>query len=141
MNLAYRLGADAVALLHLAYALTIVLGQLLIVIGIPLRWAWIRNLKFRIIHVLMILIVVVESWFGITCPLTSLEKYFREQAGQTSYEGDFIANSIHKLLFFEFTPATFTWIYSCFGALVIGTWCLAPPRVRASTGLKEVHDN
>lgn len=137
MNLFYRLAADAVVVLHAAYALTIVVGLLLIVIGIPLRWQWIRNLKFRVTHLVMILIVVVESWLGITCPLTTLEKYLRGKAGETSYDGDFIANAVHDLLFFEFTPTTFTWIYSCFGGLVVLTLFLAPPKWRASGELQQ----
>ena len=128
MSFTYRLAADLVVFLHFAYAMTIVIGQVLIVVGIPLKWRWIRNLKFRIIHLTMILIVVAESWLGITCPLTTLEKYLRHQAGETSYRGDFIANMVHEVLFFELTPATFTWIYSLFGAAVLATLFLAPPR-------------
>jgi len=128
MSLAYRLAADFVVLLHFTYALTILIGQLLILVGIPLKWQWIRNLKFRVIHLTMILIVVAESWLGITCPLTTLEKYLRQQAGETSYQGDFIANMVHEVLFFELTPTIFTWIYSIFGLAVLATLMLAPPR-------------
>lgn len=131
MSLAYRLAADFVVVVHFAYAMTILVGQALIMIGIPLKWRWIRNLKFRIIHLTMILIVVAESWLGITCPLTTLEKHFRQQSGEASYQGDFIANAVHEFLFFELTPTVFTWIYSLFGAAVLITLFLAPPR-RAS---------
>ncbi len=132
MSLAYRLAADCVVLVHFAYAMTIVLGQLLIIIGIPLKWRWIRNLKFRVVHLTMILVVVVESWLGVTCPLTTLEKSFRQQAGESSYEGDFIANMLHELLFFEATPTTFTWIYSIFGAAVVASLFIAPPQRQSS---------
>jgi hypothetical protein len=127
MSLLYRLCADAVVVVHFAYAMTIVMGLLLILIGIPLRWQWIRNFRFRLIHLTMILIVVVESWAGIECPLTALERHLRELAGQATYRGDFVANIVHEVLFFEFTPQTFTWIYSAFGLLILGTLVLAPP--------------
>ena len=130
MELAYRLTADLVVVVHFLYAMTIVIGLLLILLGIPLRWQWIRNLKLRLIHLAMILIVVAESFFGIECPLTTLEKYLRAMAGETSYRGDFIANLVHDVLFFEFSTQTFTWIYTAFGLLVAATWVFAPPRRR-----------
>ena len=130
MDLAYRLTADLVVVVHFLYAMTIVIGLLLILLGIPLRWQWIRNLKLRLIHLAMILIVVAESWLGIECPLTKLEKYLRATAGETSYRGDFIANLVHDVLFFEFSTQTFTWIYTAFGLLVAATWVFAPPRRR-----------
>lgn len=137
MNLVYRVSADLVVLVHFAYALTIVVGLLLILIGIPLRWQWIRNLKFRLIHLAMILIVVGESWLGIECPLTTLERHLRGLAGETTYRGDFIANLVHETLFFEFTPQTFTWIYTTFGLLVLVTLVLAPPRWRTATSIDD----
>ena len=127
MNFGYRIAADLVVLVHFAYATTIVLGLLLIVVGIPLKWQWIRNFRFRAVHLTMILIVVIESWLGIECPLTTLEKSLREAAGETSYRGDFIASIAHEWLFFDFTPTTFTWIYTAFGLAILATIALAPP--------------
>lgn len=128
MQFAYRIAADVVVVLHATYALFVVLALPAIYLGIIRRAAWVRNLKFRLIHLAMILIVVVESWCGITCPLTVLEKQLRQQAGQSAYTGDFLANVVHDLLFFEAEPWVFTVIYSGFGLLVAATFVLAPPR-------------
>lgn len=101
MELVYRLAADLVVAFHATYVLFVVVGFLLILIGILLKWSWIRNLWFRLAHLAAILIVVAEAWLGITCPLTTWEKALRAEAGQSTYRGDFVANLIHELLFFD----------------------------------------
>ena len=58
----YRLAADAVVVVHMAYVLFVIVGFLLTLAGCVLRWRWIRNPWFRGIHLTMILIVVFEAW-------------------------------------------------------------------------------
>ena len=132
MPILFRLAADLTVTLHMSYVLFVVCGQIAIIIGAIRKWQWIRNMWFRIIHISMITIVVFESLLGITCPLTTLERYFRRQAGQTTYQGDFVANCIHDAIFFEFQPWVFTAIYTSFGLLVVGTMVLAPPKRKRS---------
>ena len=127
MTTFYRLAADAVVVIHFAYAASVVLGLALILIGIPLRWRWIRNRWFRLVHLAMIGIVVAEAWAGIVCPLTVWEKNLRELAGDKTYQGDFIANWVHDALFFDFPPWVFTVIYTAVGLLIASTFWLAPP--------------
>ena len=76
----------------------------------------------------MILIVVLEAWFGVVCPLTSLEQYLRRQGGEAGYQGDFIGRWVHDLIFVDLSPATFTVLYTLFGLTVLATFLLVPPR-------------
>jgi hypothetical protein len=124
----YRLLADLVVVLHAAYAATVVLGMAAILVGILFRWRWIRNFWFRVIHFLMILVVAVQAVAGLDCPLTTLEKHLREKAGDAAYPGAFIGTWVNRLLFYEFQPWVFTVAYCLFGALVLATLLLAPPR-------------
>ena len=130
MSILYRLAADLTVVFHMSYAMFIVAGQILILVGAIGKWQWIRNVWFRSIHLTIIAIVVAESFLGIVCPLTTLEKWLRRQAGQTSYQGDFLARWVHDLLFVELSPATLTAAYTLFGLLVAATFWLAPPRRR-----------
>lgn len=127
-----KLAADAIVVIHFAFVLFVLIGQLLIMVGALAGWDWIRNLKFRLIHLGSILFVVAESLLGIVCPLTTLEKWLRDQAGETSYEGDFIASWVHEALFFEAEPWVFTVCYTLFGLLVLLTFLYAPPRRKLS---------
>ena len=130
-----KLAADAIVVIHFAFVLFVLLGQLLIMIGALAGWTWVRNFKFRLIHLGSILFVVAESVLGIVCPLTTLEKWLQKQSGGAAYEGDFIARWVHEVLFFDketIPPWLFTIIYSLFGLLVLLTFIFAPPR-RKST--------
>jgi Protein of Unknown function (DUF2784) len=126
----YRILADLVVAAHVAYVAFVVLGQAAILYGLARKRNWVRNFYFRWLHLLTIAIVVVQSWLGTTCPLTDLENYFRAQAGQTGYPGDFIGYWLDELLFFEAPPWVFIAAYTIFGALVLATFVLAPPRWR-----------
>lgn len=124
----YQLLADLIVIVHFAYVLFLIVGLVLTVIGGILRWKFVRNVYFRGIHLAMIVIVVVESWLGITCPLTTWEKNLRSSSGEQSYSGDFLARFAHDWLFFDASPWVFTLLYTLFGSLVFLTWVLFPPR-------------
>ena len=129
----YQIAANAIAVIHLAYVGFVVLGFFAILAGIVLRWEWIRNAKFRLIHLAMIGIVVLESVGGMTCPLTTWEAELRRRAGQQTTDDDFIASLVHQLMFFDLPQWVFTTIYIVFGLGVFATFLIAPPRFR-STG-------
>ena len=124
----YRLAADAIVLVHFAYVAFVVVGLLAILLGLVGRWSWVRNVWFRLLHLLAILIVAGEAVCGITCPLTTWEQHLRALAGDTAYQGDFIADWTHRLLFYEFQPWVFTLAYVLFGLIVLATFVFAPPR-------------
>jgi polyferredoxin len=126
----YRVLADLVVIVHFAYVIGVMLGLLAILMGGLLKWEWVRNRWFRGIHLLMILIVVVQAWLGIMCPLTVWEQQLRRKGGQETYQGDFIANWAHDLLFFEAEPWVFTVCYTLFGGLVLATLFLVKPHWR-----------
>lgn len=126
----YKLAADLVVVLHFGYVAFVVLGQLAILIGILLRWGWIRNMWFRCLHLGAIGIVVAEALLGWVCPLTTLEAWLRAQAGATTYQGDFIGHWAHQLLFYDAPPWVFTTAYVAFGLIVLATFCIAPPKRR-----------
>jgi hypothetical protein len=75
----YRLSADLISTVHLALMLFLIFGQLAILVGIVLRWRWIRNPWFRWIHMAIILIVAAEAVLKINCPLTDWETDLRRK--------------------------------------------------------------
>jgi len=119
--------ANAVLILHVAIVLFIIGGLVLTLAGAALKWSWVRNFYFRALHLVAIGYVAMEAWLGIVCPLTTLELWLRERAGQAVYDGDFIAFWLRKLLFFEAAPWVFVAAYSGFGLLVLLSWLLVPP--------------
>jgi hypothetical protein len=121
--------ADAVLLLHLAIVVFVVGGLVAILVGHARGWGWVRGLGFRLAHLAAIGIVVAESWFGITCPLTTLESWLRAQAGSAPYQRGFIEHWVQRVLFYDAPPWVFVLAYSAFGALVVAAWWYVPPRL------------
>lgn len=124
----YRLAADAMLLGHVLYVAFVVLGLLAVVVGGFRGWAWVRNPWFRWLHLAAIGIVVLQSWLGITCPLTIWEMALRERAGDTVYEGAFIAHWLNRLLYYQAPEWVFVLVYTGFGSLVAASWYWVRPR-------------
>jgi hypothetical protein len=121
--------ADIILIVHALFVAFVVLGLVLIVIGMLRQWIWIKNLWFRIVHLLAIGIVVTQVWFGKICPLTRWESSMREAGGGVGYSGSFVQHWLQKLIFYDFAPWIFTLAYTIFGVLVLCIWILVPPRL------------
>jgi Protein of Unknown function (DUF2784) len=89
MTSAYRVTADAIVVLHLAFVVFVGLGGLL-----AIRWRWIAWL-----HVPAVLWGVTIEFGGWICPLTPLENYLRQWSGAPGYEGDFVARYVIPVLY------------------------------------------
>lgn len=124
----YRLLADAVLALHVAIAAFVVLGLIVVVAGNLRSWGWVNRLWFRLAHLAAIAVVVAESWFGMVCPLTTLEMWLRVKGGGPAYSGGFIEHWLQYLLYYDAPAWVFTLVYSLFGLAVLATWWLLPPR-------------
>lgn len=120
--------ADLVLLIHFAIVLFVVGGLLLIVFGNLLRWPWVNHWWFRAMHLLAISVVVLESWLGIECPLTTLENWLRLQAGQGVYQGSFIQHWVHGVMFYQAPGWVFALAYTLFGLAVVAAWWRWPPQ-------------
>jgi len=124
----YSLIADLIVSIHFVYVIFVVGGLFVIVLGGVLRWRFIRNFWLRATHLVMILIVVFEALFGISCPLTNWEYELRIVAGQQNAAGgSFVARLIQQIIFYDFPLIVFTVAYCVFGAAVLATWRLFPP--------------
>lgn len=124
----YAYAADAMLVIHVLFVAFVVLGLILIFVGRLLAWQWVRNLWFRIAHLAGIGIVVLQAWVGVVCPLTIWEMQLREKAGEYIYQGSFIAHWLNELLYYQAPAWVFIVCYTIFGALVVLSWFLVPPR-------------
>ncbi|MEM1263714.1 MAG: DUF2784 domain-containing protein [Pseudomonadota bacterium] len=123
----YAVAADVVLALHVSVVVFVVLGLLLVLLGWAMGWQWIRNPWFRLTHLACIAVVAVQSWFGIVCPLTTLEMYFRRLAGEATYSGSFIGHWLNSLLYYQAPWWIFMLVYTLFGSLVVATWIWVRP--------------
>jgi hypothetical protein len=85
----YRLAADTVFILHLAFIVFVVLGGCLC-------WRWPRVVWAHGPAALYGVSIMLVGWI---CPLTPLENSLRERAGQQGFEGGFIEHYIVPLIY------------------------------------------
>jgi hypothetical protein len=124
----YRILADAIVVFHFAYVAFVVIGMIAILVGILRRWAWVRNFWFRAIHLAAIGVVVLETLFGVLCPLTEWEDSLREASGAPNEAGTFVGRWAHALLFVDTPPSVLSVCYVIFGVAVVAAFVVAPPR-------------
>ena len=123
--------ADIVLILHFFFFLFCVGGEAAILAGAPLKIEWIRNRRFRLVHLIAVVFVGVEGAVGFLCPLTSWEYALRRAAGQSiENEIPLVPRIIRAMLFYDFPQWAFTLIYVGFAALVLATYILLPPERR-----------
>lgn len=123
----FLLAADLVLAAHVLFVSFIIFGLIFIFVGKIRSWSWVRNPWFRLLHLLAICGVVLQTWLGIVCPLTVIENALRTQAGDTVYGGSFISYWLGTILYYQFPGWVFTVSYTVFAAAVIYSWFLVPP--------------
>jgi multisubunit Na+/H+ antiporter MnhB subunit len=126
----YLLAADAVLLLHVLFVAFVVAGLLLILAGRLLSWDWVRNWWFRVIHLGAIGVVVLQAWLGVICPLTRLEMYLRDKAGDTTYAGSFVSHWLEAILYYRAPAWVFAVAYTLFAIVVVMSWVWVRPHGR-----------
>lgn len=131
-SLPYGLLADVVLSLHALIVLFVIGGLLLVILGNLRSWLWVNALWFRLLHLATIFIVVAEAWFGLVCPLTTLEMWLRAQAGTIAYSDGFIEYWLQTILFWDAPSWVFITAYSIFGLAVAATWRYFPPKPKRS---------
>lgn len=135
-----KLAADSILALHFGWIAFVIVGQLLIMLGIVLRWRWIRNFAFRFIHLFMMVVVALESMFSVPCPMTVWERRLRGlQPGDIlkyTEADSLIAQYLGNLIFVDSDsgPGAIRFVigYVAFAALIVGSFVVAPPRLPMS---------
>jgi hypothetical protein len=135
----YLIAADALLLLHALFVLFVVVGLVLIVLGGVCHWAWVRDPWFRLAHLGAIAFVVLQSWAGRICPLTSWEMALRARAGQEVYQGSFISYWVGRLLYYDAPLWVFALCYTAFAALVVACWWWVRPQPFTHSGRPPRH--
>lgn len=121
--------ADVLLALHVCVVLFVVLGEVLFLVGGARHWRWVRHFGLRMLHLVLIGFVAVQSWFGQVCPLTTWEHALR---GAQPPDAGFIELWLSRLIYFNAPAWVFVAAYTGFALLVLATWWWVPPRRRGS---------
>lgn len=115
--------ADIILIIHFLFVLFVVGSVPAIWIGARLGWRFVRNIRFRLVHLGAILFVSLESLAGMVCPLTLLEDSLRRTPADTS----FIQRWLHRILFYDVPEGVLTVLHVMFAILVAVTFKFVPP--------------
>lgn len=85
----YKLAANAVALIHLAFIVFVIVGGVLL-----LRWP-----KLMWLHIPAAVWGALIEFAGWYCPLTSIENACLRRAGEAGYSDGFVAHYIFRLIY------------------------------------------
>lgn len=85
----YRLGADAVLVLHLGFIIFVLLGGLLIA----------RQRGVMLLHLPAVAWAVIAELTGGACPLTHWENLLRRLAGGAGYDTSFVEHYLLPLIY------------------------------------------
>ncbi|MAO14779.1 DUF2784 domain-containing protein [Marinobacter sp.] len=124
----YLVFADLLLVFHTLLVVFVIFGLVATLVGYFRQWNWVRNLWFRLSHLVVIGIVVLQAWLGVLCPLTIWEMELRAKAGQGGYEGSFIQHWLETILYYNAPDWVFILVYTLFGTLVLASWFLVKPR-------------
>lgn len=124
----FQILADLLLVFHTLLVMFVIFGLLATLIGYFRQWNWVRNFWFRLSHLVVIGIVVLQAWLGVLCPLTIWEMELRAKAGQGGYDGSFIQHWLQTILYYNAPDWVFILVYTLFGTLVLASWFLVRPR-------------
>jgi polyferredoxin len=107
MNLVFESVADLLMLAHAGLSLFLIVGLVLIITGMIFGWRWIRDARFRGVHLAAALFVATRAWMGIPCPFSVAEDALRLHVAGDCFLGGGFHLSLHELAFRENDPAQF----------------------------------
>lgn len=111
----YRILADATVTVHFSFVIFLLAGGYL-----ALRWR--RVLPFHAAAVLWV--SLLSLGLPVTCPLTTIENWARERAGEPGLPQGFIAAHLTGVVY----PADLEWLFRLLVAVAIGVSWFLPAR-------------
>ncbi|MGE8461988.1 MAG: DUF2784 domain-containing protein [Pseudomonas capeferrum] len=121
----FRLTADTLVLLHLAFILLVLFGGLLV-----LRWR-----PALLVHIPALAWGLAVEYLHLDCPLTSWENRMRSAAGDAGYQGGFVEHYIWPLIYpAGLTPQTQVLLGTVVLLLNVGIYGYVLWRWRRPTG-------
>ena len=99
--------SEIVLLFHFCIFLFMVLSFFLIPLGYYQKWEWVKNKYYRLIHLVVMGIIFIETILGFMCPLTILENFLRNDIEINNI----ITQIIHQIMYWDLPSYQFIILY------------------------------
>ena len=120
--------ANVVLLVHSAVIAFNLFGLIVTPIGAWRRWAFVRIVWWRALHLLSLGIVALQACLGRACFLTLWQNALLGQAGDAASSPPMIMTWVNQLIFWPLPLWGFSLIYVAVALYAIALWWLVPPR-------------
>ena len=115
--------SEIVLLFHFCIFLFITLSFFLIPLGYYLKWEWVKNKYYRLIHLVLMVIIFIETILGFMCPLTILENFLRNDIEINNK----ITQIIHQIMYWDLPTYQFIILYLLSLLYLIFLWFFFKP--------------
>jgi len=125
----YKIAADFVIFVHFLWIAFLILGFPVFLYFNTYRW--------RIVHLVGLIAMIIMQLIRTFCPLTYLEAYLKSKGKSAQvYPGKFLIESIENLIYVEdMTLEKITYLTIIFFIIVLLSFWLRPVRLRKPKGL------
>ena len=115
--------SEIVLLFHFCIFLFMVLSFFLIPLGYYQKWEWVKNRYYRLIHLILMGIIFIETILGFMCPLTILENFLRNNIGINNK----FTQIIHQIMYWDLSTYQFIILYLLSLLYLIFLWFFFKP--------------
>ena len=100
-----------------------ILSFFLIPLGYYQKWEWVKNKYYRLIHLVLMGIIFIETILGFMCPLTILENFLRNDIEINNK----ITQIIHQIMYWDLPTYQFIILYLLSLLYLIFLWFFFKP--------------
>ena len=115
--------SEIVLLFHFCIFLFMTLSFFLIPLGYYQKWEWVKNKYYRLIHLVLMGIIFIETILGFMCPLTILESFLRNDIEINNK----ITQIIHQIMYWDLPTYQFIILYLLSILYLIFLWFFLKP--------------
>ena len=117
---------EIVLFFHFFIFLFITFSFFLIPFGYFQKWEWVKNKYYRLIHLVLMGIILIETILGFMCPLTILENFLRNNIEVDNN----LTQIIHQIMYWNLPNYQFIILYILSFSYLIFLWFFFKPNFK-----------
>ena len=118
--------SEIVLFFHFIVFLFITVSFFLIPFGYFQKWKWVKNKYYRLTHLVLMGIILIETILGFMCPLTILENFLRNNIEVDNN----LTQIIHQIMYWNLPNYQFIILYILSFSYLIFLWFFFKPNFK-----------
>ena len=118
--------SEIVLFFHFIVFLFITVSFFLIPFGYFQKWKWVKNKYYRLTHLVLMGVILIETILGFMCPLTILENFLRNNIEVDNN----LTQIIHQIMYWNLPNYQFIILYILSFSYLIFLWFFFKPNFK-----------